>query len=183
MKKTVFSVMVVFAVMFIFACSVWAEGTPQVTFKGTVMIFPKEDKVPDCDLSQFEIGKGLENVPTEYSKLVGNVYRADWNNNINSAISRIAGSSPVWYIFLAGYSNKDIEFIVNASSFRATFIIVCPDDNSIGGFDCYIKNPKGIQSFNRYKISLKKGLPFINQLNGYGEFYPAGDLPEEIWKK
>jgi hypothetical protein len=180
MNKTSFVVVAlsVFMAMGLLNCSVWAAGgLPQVEIKGNIMIFPKEDKIANFDLSKNALGMGLENVPQLYKPLIGNVYRAEWSG----------GNGYKWYILLGAYANKNIKFFVHSSASASAFpfIIVCPEDNEKEGFNCYVEGTKegSSSSFNRYKIILKNGLPVIYQNNENAEFYEAGKYPQELWKK
>ena len=179
MKKTGLALVVVFAVVVIFGCSVWAGELPEVQFKGTVIIFPTKDALPNVDLSQFEIGKGLENVPIEYKHLIGNVYRAQW---ITPQLKYRMGD--VGYIFLSAYSDKEIEYLVIAG--KDPYALVCPEDSNSDGFNCHVKEPKGSKVSRHfikvYRISAKKGL-VMDSPNGYTEIQEAGVLPKEVFQK
>jgi hypothetical protein len=154
-----------------FTCSVWAGDNPQVEVKGSVVIFPKEDKALNLDLSKFEIGKGLGEVPQKYKHLIGNVYRGEWDNR----------NRTVFYLFLIGYENKEIEFlIVRGNSLYGSdpFMINCPENSD--GYDCYLKGAKegSQESFAKFKFYLKKGLPVLQQFSNIAEFHEAGVLPK-----
>jgi hypothetical protein len=166
-----------FVVMALLTCSVWAAGgLPQVEAKGNIMVFPKEDKVPNLDLSKFEIGNGLGDMPQKYKHLIGNVYRGEWNNR----------NRTVFYLFLMGYENREIELFIalgNSVSGTTSLLIYCPENKD--GYDCYFKGVKegSTQSFARLKFSLKNGLPVLEQSGSYAEFQEAGVLPKEFFQK
>ena len=101
---------------------------------------------------------------------------------MDHSICKNRPSSDLVYL-LAGYANKEIEFIMNANSFKVPAIIACPEDKIKEKASCYIRNATGSQSFQKYRFSLEKGLPVIDQTSGSVEFYPAGELPEKLWKK
>jgi hypothetical protein len=179
MKKTSPATAAIFAVMILFTSAVWAGELPTVKMNGSVAVFPAEDKISNLDLSKFEIGKGLENIPSELKFMVGKWWRGQF-----SVISRRGGTQAgsVMYISPIRFEDNKTDLLI-ASSRTGSSNILCPSNSNE---ECVMKNTASgsAESFVRFKLLIKNGKPVLSQLNtAEAEFQEAGVLPKEILQK
>jgi hypothetical protein len=134
MKKPSFVAMalgIVFAVILFISYSVWAGEKPQLKFNGSTIIFPKEDKLTDLDISKFEFEKST--IPKELLFMFGKVYRGEFKNMSNPGATA--------YIMLTkGVGNYIFLYASFSTHYRGSYHseIVCPSDilRRSDGFPC-----------------------------------------------
>jgi hypothetical protein len=171
MKKPSFVAMalgIVFAVILFISYSVWAGEKPQLKFNGSTIIFPKEDKLTDLDISKFEFEKST--IPKELLFMFGKVYRGEFKNMSNPGATA--------YIMLTkGVGNYIFLYASFSTHYRGSYHseIVCPSDilRRSDGFPC---SEKVVTAKGTWRLYLKKGLPVLYANDSFeADFQEAGN--------
>jgi hypothetical protein len=156
----------------IFTFSVWAQNLPTVKMEGNVAKFPKKDKVADIDLSKVVIGRGLNDVPTEFKFMLGKWWRGEDSENLGV------------YLFVNRCEKNALSlFIAGAEWNRGKpWSLTCSPDGE-KTMKCIVRgaNPgTGFASLVAI-LSQKNSAPILEIRDLRMDLREAGDIPKELY--
>jgi len=171
--KEIIILLSAFAVLF-GSTLTFAGGLPTVKMDGSMAKFSKEEKVTDKDIMKFVSGKNLNGIPQQYQFMLYKWWRGQlYDSNMKPW--------ELWYIFISEFSDDKMRIVVANEKNKGLGSLICTTDGI-----CSISGAKegSTISFVRYNLAVKevKGtkIPTITGMAS-GEFFEAGDIPEEIW--
>jgi hypothetical protein len=171
MKKTLVTMMIAMTIT-VFTCSVWAGELPTVKMEGSVAKFPKNDNVPDVDLSKVSIGRGFNNVPAEFKFMLGKWWRGE-------SVDKL-----VWYVLVNRYENNTLGLLMtngNWNKGKTWFISCAPEGDKT--MKCVVLGANQGSGFASlvYILSQKNGLPILELNEMRLDFREAGDISKDLF--